>query len=79
MAHIVLISGSNRFGTFGTTHTWLPTFLKEIEVTKSTGLIKRNRPDLWREISQDDDEGDIVRIGGRVLRIYRMNGIVVDE
>lgn len=73
--YTILISGTSNFGTFATTHTWLPTFLKEIGATKSTSEIKRNRPDLWREIIRDTG-GDVVRLGRGVFRIYAVDGII---
>ena len=79
MAHTIILIGTIRFGTIGTTHTWLPTFMKDMKLVRSTNELRRNRPDLWREISKEDG-GDIIKYGSRVLRIYACDHIIeMDE
>lgn len=73
-----IIKGTTSFGTIATTNIWLPSLLKEIGVINSTSQLKKNRPDLWREIIIQS-EGDIVKIGRRCLRVYHVDHIIEVE
>lgn len=52
--------------TIRTDECYLPRILREIGVFESTGEVRRNRPDLMREVGGNER----IRIGRKVVDVY---------